>query len=124
MEIQKRAGSRTVLAVMLAGLFASGAVQAESKKSWITVGDAAYAHLKNVAPQVIAKGAGDVARKMRETASRHQIPIVQNKLLARALFREVDYDGYVPEKWYPQVAKIMVWVYSMREAKRASRKGV
>lgn len=83
-----------------------------------------YQHGKSGAPQVVAKGAGDLARKMRETASRHQIPIVQNKLLARALFREVDYDGYVPEKWYPQVAKIMVWVYSMRESKRASRKAV
>lgn len=83
-----------------------------------------YQHGTSNAPQVVAKGAGDLARKMRETASRHNIPIVQNKLLARALFREVDYDGYVPEKWYPQVAKIMVWVYSMREAKRASGKVV
>lgn len=81
-----------------------------------------YDHGKSAAPLVVAKGAGDIARKMRETAQRHQIPIVQNRPLARALFREVDYEGYVPEKWYPQVAKIMVWVYSMREAKRAGRK--
>ncbi|ATQ74338.1 type III secretion protein [Massilia violaceinigra] len=81
-----------------------------------------YSHGSSGAPQVIAKGAGETARKMRELAGRHQIPIVQNKLLARALFREVDYDGYVPEKLYPQIAKIMVWVYSMREVKRASRR--
>lgn len=81
-----------------------------------------YDHGKSAAPLVVAKGAGDLARKMRETAQRHHIPIVQNRVLARALFREVDYEGYVPEKWYPQVAKIMVWVYSMREAKRAGRK--
>lgn len=81
-----------------------------------------YEHGKSAAPRVVAKGAGDLARKMRETAQRHQIPIVQNRPLARALFREVDYEGYVPEKWYPQVAKIMVWVYSMREAKRSGRK--
>ncbi len=83
-----------------------------------------YQHGKSGAPQVVAKGAGDLAHQMRALARQHHIPIVQNKLLARALFREVDYDGYVPEKWYPQVAKIMVWVYSMREAKRASRKAV
>jgi flagellar biosynthesis protein FlhB len=84
-----------------------------------------YQHGTSGAPQVIAKGSGEMARKMREMASRHHIPIVQNKLLARALFREVDYEGYVPEKWYPQVAKILVWVYSMREAKRrAHRKAV
>ena len=79
-----------------------------------------YKHGSSGAPQVIAKGAGETARQLREIASRHQIPIVQNKLLARALFREVDYDGYVPEKLYPQIAKIMVWVYSMRAGKRAS----
>jgi flagellar biosynthetic protein FlhB len=81
-----------------------------------------YQHGTSGAPQVIAKGAGEMAAKMRETAARCQIPIVQNKALARALFKEVDYDGYVPEKWYPQVAKIMVWVYSMREVARANRK--
>jgi len=79
-----------------------------------------YDHGKTAAPQVVAKGAGDVARKMREVASRHHIPIVQNRTLARALFREVDNDGFVPEKWYPQVAKIMVWVYAMREARRSN----
>jgi flagellar biosynthetic protein FlhB len=83
-----------------------------------------YSHGTSGAPQVVAKGAGDLARKMREAAGRHGIPIVQNRELARALFREVDYDGYVPEKLYPQVAKIMVWVYTMRDAKRASKKAV
>ncbi len=81
-----------------------------------------YSHGQSAAPQVIAKGAGEMARKMRELAGRHQIPIVQNKTLARALFRMVDYEGYVPEQLYPQVAKIMVWVYTMREAKRASQR--
>lgn len=71
------------------------------------------------APQVVAKGAGDLAKKMREVAFRHQIPIVQNRVLARTLFREVDFDGYVPEKLYPQVAKIMVWVHTMRKARQA-----
>lgn len=67
------------------------------------------------APQVVAKGAGELARKMRAVASRHRIPVVQNRSLARTLYREVDFDGYVPEKLYPQIAKIMVWVYTMRK---------
>jgi flagellar biosynthetic protein FlhB len=77
-----------------------------------------YRHGASGAPQVVAKGAGDLARKMREVAARHQIPVVQNRPLARTLFREVDFDGYVPEKLYPQIAKIMVWVYAMRDARR------
>ncbi|MRW94189.1 flagellar type III secretion system protein FlhB [Duganella sp. FT80W] len=83
-----------------------------------------YSHGNSAAPQVVAKGAGELARKMRELAGRHQVPVVQNRALARALFREVDFDGYVPEKLYPQVAKIMVWVYAMRDAKRAMKKVV
>lgn len=81
-----------------------------------------YSHGTSAAPQVIAKGAGGLAQSMRKVASRHQIPIVQNKALARALFREVDYEGYVPEKHYAQVAKIMVWVYAMRKTRGATGK--
>ncbi len=73
-----------------------------------------YQHGTSGAPQVVAKGAGEMAATMRLLARRHNIPIVENRALARVLFREVDYDAYVPEKLYPQVAKIMVWVYSMR----------
>lgn len=81
-----------------------------------------YQHGTSGAPQVVAKGAGDLARKMRLIAGQHGIPVVQNKAMARALFREVDFDGYVPEKWYPQIAKIMVWVYAMRQTGRAVSK--
>ncbi|HEX7635666.1 MAG TPA: flagellar biosynthesis protein FlhB [Noviherbaspirillum sp.] len=79
-----------------------------------------YQHGAASAPQLVAKGAGELARKMRQAAGRHHIPVVQNRALARTLFREVDYESYVPEKLYPQLAKIMVWVYAMREARRAS----
>jgi leucyl aminopeptidase len=56
MEIQRDIiGRRAILAVLLAGLFASGSAMAQTKKSWITVGDAAFTHLQKVAPQVISK---------------------------------------------------------------------
>ncbi|WP_256082027.1 flagellar biosynthesis protein FlhB [Massilia sp. YIM B04103] len=83
-----------------------------------------YRHGESGAPQVVAKGAGELARKMRELAARKGIPVVQNRALARTLFREVDFDAYVPEKLYPQIAKIMIWVYSMRAARRDSGKVV
>lgn len=81
-----------------------------------------YRHGESAAPQVIAKGAGEMARRMRTLAASHRIPIVQNKMLARILFREVGEEGYVPEKLYPQIAKIMLWVYTMRDAKRAQER--
>lgn len=81
-----------------------------------------YRHGESAAPQVVAKGAGEMARRMRTLAATHHIPIVQNKMLARTLFREVGEEGYVPEKLYPQLARIMLWVYTMRDAKRANER--
>jgi flagellar biosynthetic protein FlhB len=74
-----------------------------------------YQHGSMPAPKLLAKGAGEVAAKMREAARRHRIPIVENRPLARALFKRVDFDGYVPEDLYPQLAKILLWVYAMRQ---------
>jgi len=77
-----------------------------------------YEHGVSPAPTVVAKGAGALARKMRDAAYRHRIPIVQSPPLARALYREADDGAYVPEQWYPQVAKILVWVLAARRAGR------
>jgi len=67
-----------------------------------------------MAPQVIAKGAGELALKMRQVASRHHIPIVENRTLARKLFRHTGIDEDVPEELYPVVARLMSWVLLMR----------
>jgi flagellar biosynthetic protein FlhB len=67
------------------------------------------------APEVIAKGAGELAAMMKKIARTHRIPVVENKLLARALFRRVDFDGPVPEQLFPQVARLLVWAYAIRE---------
>ena len=80
-----------------------------------------YRHGEMLAPQVVAKGAGNLARKMREVAARHNVVVVQNPPLARALFRQVETEQYVPETLYPQVAKILVWVYAMRRNKAAEQ---
>jgi flagellar biosynthetic protein FlhB len=76
-----------------------------------------YKHGEMAAPRVVAKGAGDLAAKMREMALRHGIPVVENRALARELFFKVDFEQPVPEKLYPQVARILVWVFAMREAR-------
>ena len=82
-----------------------------------------YEHGVSPAPRVVAKGAGALARKMRDVAYRHQVPIVPSTTLARALYREADDGGYVPEKWYPQVARILVWLQAQKRARAALRTG-
>jgi flagellar biosynthetic protein FlhB len=67
------------------------------------------------APQVIAKGAGDLAAKMRELARRHRVPIVENRRLARALFVKCRLDAAVPDSAFAETARILAWVYALRE---------
>ncbi|MEY3201136.1 MAG: Flagellar biosynthetic protein flhB [Pseudomonadota bacterium] len=72
-----------------------------------------YKHGEMDAPKVIAKGAGKLAAAMREVASRRGIPIVQNRTLARAIWRKSPVDGFVPAALYGELAKIMVWVIAL-----------
>jgi flagellar biosynthetic protein FlhB len=73
-----------------------------------------YVHGEMDAPRVVAKGAGPLAAAMRRIATRHGVPIVQNRTLARALFRAVPVEGTVPPDLYAPVARIVVWVLAMR----------
>ncbi|MES9851148.1 MAG: flagellar biosynthesis protein FlhB [Candidatus Thiodiazotropha sp. L084R] len=75
------------------------------------------------APRVIAKGAGELAWKMREVARLHQVPLVENKHLARRLFRSVDIDHPINEELYPIVAKILVRVFSKQKG-NVSKAGI
>lgn len=70
------------------------------------------------APVVVAKGAGFLAGRIREQARRAQVPIIENKPLARALFRSVAIDHAVPAEHYGTVARILLWVFAMRQGKR------
>jgi len=81
-----------------------------------------YNRDEGVAPELIAKGAGQLAQSMRDRARQHGIPIVENKELARKLFKKVGVDDYIPEKYFVQVAAILAWVYS-REQSRVARSG-
>lgn len=76
-----------------------------------------YDRGQSAAPQIIAKGAADLAVKMREVARRNQVPIVENKRLAKALFVKTRIDDPVPEALFPAVAKILAWVYLQQESR-------
>jgi flagellar biosynthetic protein FlhB len=77
-----------------------------------------YEHGKMAAPQLIAKGRGVLAAAMRAVAARHRIPVVQNPPLARRLYKEVGIDRDVPPTLFADVARIIVWVLAMRDARR------
>jgi flagellar biosynthetic protein FlhB len=81
-----------------------------------------YRRGKAVAPEVMAKGAGELARQMRAVAFRHRIPIVPNPRLARALYREVRIGRPIPEAHYAAVADVLRWVYQIRQRREGQGK--
>ena len=71
-----------------------------------------YKRHESHAPEVIAKGAGELAEKMKKVARKKHIPILENKPLARKLFRTTAIDQAIPEDCFAQVARILLWVYA------------
>jgi len=67
------------------------------------------------APKVIAKGKGYMAEKIRSLARKHGIPIMEDKPLARALFK-VKLDSFIPGELYKAVARILAYIYKLRGA--------
>lgn len=65
------------------------------------------------APRVVAKGAGFVAEKIREIAKKHGIPIIEDKPIARALFK-LELNAFIPEGLYVAVARILAYVYKLK----------
>jgi flagellar biosynthetic protein FlhB len=67
----------------------------------------------------LAKGVDDLALKIREVAKAHDVPIIEDPPLARALFASADIDEPIPREHYEAVAKVIGFV--MRLAKRRRR---
>ncbi len=73
-----------------------------------------YADGKRGAPRVVAKGADEVAAKIREIASEHKIPLLEAPPLARALFRHTELGDEIPESLYTAVAEVLAYVFQLR----------
>ncbi len=78
-----------------------------------------YEQGETVAPICLAKGVDAVAQRIREAAEEHNVPIVEDPPLARALFATADLDQPIPKEHYEAVAKVIGFV--MRLARRRGR---
>ena len=67
-----------------------------------------------VAPKIVAKGAGKIAERIREIAGENQVPIVENKFLARTLYKIVEIGDYIPAELYQAVAEVLAYVYKLK----------
>lgn len=68
----------------------------------------------NDAPQVVAKGRGYVAERIRKIARENGVPVIERKPLARALFKTVEVGQSIPYELFAAVAEILAYVYKLR----------
>ena len=68
-----------------------------------------------VAPTVIAKGADATAEKIKEIAKEHSIPIVENKPLARTIYKTLEIGARIPRELYSAVAEVLAYVYKIKK---------
>ncbi|MBA3998429.1 MAG: flagellar biosynthetic protein FlhB [Candidatus Accumulibacter sp.] len=65
------------------------------------------------APRAVAKGTGEVARKIREIGAEHGVPMLEAPPLARALYRHAELDQEIPSALYAAVAEVLAYVYQL-----------
>ncbi|MEN6619939.1 MAG: flagellar biosynthesis protein FlhB [Smithella sp.] len=70
---------------------------------------------KMMAPKVVAKGANIIAEKIREIARENNVMIVEDKPLARVLYKIVDVNHFIPEDLYRAVAEVLAFVYEQKK---------
>ncbi|MBW7984752.1 flagellar biosynthesis protein FlhB [Enterobacillus tribolii] len=66
------------------------------------------------APNVLAKGAGEIALRIREVGNEHRIPQLEAPPLARALYRHAEIGQQIPSTLYAAVAEVLAWVYQLK----------
>jgi flagellar biosynthetic protein FlhB len=67
------------------------------------------------APIVVAKGVDLIAQRIKEIAKEHEVAMVENKPLARALYARVEIGNIIPEDLFKAVAEILAFVYRIKK---------
>ena len=66
------------------------------------------------APQLVAKGVDNIALRIREIATENDVPIVENRQLARTIYQVVELDDFIPGSLFAAVAEVLAYVYRLR----------
>jgi flagellar biosynthetic protein FlhB len=73
-----------------------------------------YDRQKEMAPLVVAKGAGELCERIKQIAREHSVPVVEKPPLARLLYRQVELGREIPVEVYRVVAEILSYVYRLK----------
>lgn len=77
-----------------------------------------YDMYKDSAPKVLAKGVDAVAMRIKAIAIENNVPLHENRELARALFKHCEIGEDIPAQLFKTVAQILAYIFSLRKAKR------
>ncbi len=70
------------------------------------------------APRVLAKGKNYLARRIRELALEHQVPIIENEPLAQALYKSADVGQEIPPHLYRAVAEVLAYIFKLMNPRK------
>ena len=76
-----------------------------------------FPRFKRLQLQIIAKGAGLIAERIKDIARDNDVPLIEHKPLAQTLFKVVEIGGFIPANLYRAVAEILAYVYGLRAGK-------
>jgi flagellar biosynthesis protein len=79
-----------------------------------------YKAYEENAPKVIAKGSGEIAKKIIKKAKEFDVPLFQNEELANMLLN-VEVNEEIPPKMYEAVVEVFVWLYKLEERAQLSK---
>jgi flagellar biosynthetic protein FlhB len=74
------------------------------------------------APQVVAKGSDEVALRIRAEATKHGVPIIEDRPLAQAIYAACEIDSFVPRELYVAVARVLAFVFTLPAIVKSSGK--
>ena len=77
-----------------------------------------YDNTKERAPRVLAKGINFLAQRIKEIAIEHEIPIIENPPLARALYKDVEIDKEIPEALYQAMVEVLIKVRQINDERK------
>ena len=67
------------------------------------------------APVVLAKGQDELALRIIDVGQQNDVPVIENRPLARALYKDTEINGEIPQEHYGAVAEILVYIYKMNK---------
>jgi flagellar biosynthetic protein FlhB len=80
-----------------------------------------YRPEETAAPKVVAKGKNYLALRIRHRAQEHQIPVIENPPLARALYGSAEVGQEIPPQFYKAVAEVLAYIYRLMNGRLPGR---